>query len=133
VVARWRAESPSFDQALRGAMRTSRFQQGARRLWSEELQAEIVGRIIEGGSLRSIAADRAMPSARTLYNWVAKKPDFAAAVARACKHREDWYRDNMFEIAKAATEATLASDLKRLSQFRRQAARLRHRPGRKGK
>ncbi len=102
VVARWRRAHPDWDGALRMAMRTGRLvRERARSLAraTPELVEEIGDRIIEGASLRSLAAEGpAMPCARTLYKWVAISPAFAREVA-VCSHwREDMLRDRMIDI-----------------------------------
>ena len=76
VVARWRDEQPAFAAELKMAMIVSRYVRGARRLWSEALEAEISRRIVAGCSLRQVAAQPDMPCGTTLRNWSHRKVGF---------------------------------------------------------
>jgi transposase-like protein len=114
VVERWRRETPEWDGALRLAMKAGRLARGravepvvgpdgrtargARARCTPELVEEICDRIVEGGSLRSVAQDPDMPCARTLYAWVAKRPEFERQVLEACRWRDEWLNDQMLEI-----------------------------------
>ncbi|MEO8112943.1 MAG: hypothetical protein ABI655_01085 [Phenylobacterium sp.] len=82
VAARWRREHPEWDFALRIAMGVGRRARGPRGC-TPGLVAEICDRVAAGASLRRLAACADMPCARTLYAWMARRPEFAAAVQRA--------------------------------------------------
>jgi hypothetical protein len=129
VFARWRRESREFDALMKVVIGGWRKKGRGPRLLTEDLQEEIVSRIVEGGSLRSISLDPAMPCQGTLSNWVRDRPAFAHAVAQACEEREHWYYDHVLEIAQAATPATVKAAEAAISPFKRQLARLRKRPG----
>lgn len=130
VLARWRAENAEFGSQMRfvlGAWRRKRPRR--RHLCTPEMTEAIVEGIIEGASLRSLAARPDMPSARAMYGWIRTRPDFAAAVARACEHREHWYLDQIHMIEIAVPGGT--RETRRLTApFRKQLTRLRKRPGR---
>lgn len=47
-------------------------------IYTEELEEEIVERIAGGESILTLTKDDRMPSTRTIYNWLATKPQFIA-------------------------------------------------------
>jgi hypothetical protein len=128
VTERWRRENPEWDKMMRFAMRIGR-RAPARRNLTPGLIEEIAGRIVEGGSLRSIGAERDMPCPRTLYAWVARHPHFAAEVARACAIREDWFNDQMLDICERNGPLGLARTKRQAAGLQRQLNRLAKRPG----
>ena len=71
-----------------------------------------------------------MPRRATLYGWIARSPDFAREVMRACDDREDWWTDQI-SMAMEAPFGTLRAMRKALAPLNRQWARHQHRPGRK--
>jgi len=125
VLARWRREQPQFDRDLRVCMTVAQLRRAGTRLYSAELVEEICGRIAEGATFRSLAADPAMPCLRTLCNWRRTKPAFAEAVASACRWRDDWWADQALDIASRATAATVDQARRRIGALRCKAARLR--------
>jgi transposase-like protein len=131
VFARWRREDPEFDGMIGfvlGAWKTKR--PGLRGPYSPELEEDILDGIVEGGSLRSLAQRADMPCARTLYNWVRRKPEFAAKVAQACEWREDWYFDQLLEITGARGAPVSQKEMRRrTAPLMNQLVRLRKRPG----
>jgi len=130
VVYRWRAAEPEWAAALTSAIRIGRRMRArARSRCTPELTEEVVARIVEGGSLRSLARDPDMPCAGTLYAWAARRPEFARAVARACEHREDWYVDQMLLAVEAAGPESARARRARVAPWSRQLARLKKRPG----
>lgn len=132
IVRRWRREQPEFDKVLRRYIDVWRRRRGQRpSLCTSELTQRIVDHLVEGHSLHSIGKMPGMPAGGTLYEWVAKRPDFAAAVAQACVDREDWYNDRIFEIELTATPRTATETARRAGPLKRQLTRLRHRPGAK--
>jgi len=133
VAERWRREQPEWNRALRFAMKVGRAARGAQvsdeGRCTPQLMEEITGRIVEGGSLRSIAADPAMPCARTLYAWTRRRPDFEARVLQACDWREEWFADRMLDISDRNGPLGLAATKRETLALRRQLWRLRKRPG----
>lgn len=130
VLTRWRREQPQFDGQMRfvlGGWRVKRGREGGR--CTPEMTEAIVDGLVQGESLRSLAARPDMPSARAMYAWVRTKPEFAAAVAQACVDREDWYQDQIFEIEMTATPGTTRDVRRRTAPLRKQLTRLRKRPG----
>jgi hypothetical protein len=132
VLGRWRSEHAEFDGALRAAMRVGRRAREAalsQARCSPEL-AEAVGmRIVEGGSLRSIGREAAMPCARTLYGWVARWPAFAREVARACDVREMLLSEQVLEVAERHGPFGLAAARSEANPITQQINRLTKRPG----
>uniref|UniRef100_UPI0025D99514 terminase small subunit-like protein n=1 Tax=uncultured Phenylobacterium sp. TaxID=349273 RepID=UPI0025D99514 len=131
VLARWRREAPRFDAMLRfvfDGWRTKPRRPG-RGKWSPELEAAVLAGIVEGGSLRSLAARPDMPCARTLYAWCRTRPGFAAAVAQACVDREDWYRDQLLEIAMGVERGGVGAARRAMAPLNAQLVRLKKRPG----
>lgn len=128
VLERWRKARPEFDKALKFAMKVGRRERGSR-LYSPGLAEEIVGRIVEGGSLRSIAQDPSMPCQRTLYNWVRKRSDFFRIVDDACEERNHWYMDQIEAIAARAVPGAVGETRKAMAPLNAQLARLQKRPG----
>ena len=85
IVARWRAQEPAFAAELKMAMVVSRYVRGARRLWSDALEVEIVARMIDGASMRQVAAQPDTPCMTTLRNWSHRKAGFQDALAWAAE------------------------------------------------
>jgi len=132
VVYRWRREQPEWDRAMKIAFRFGRLAEArarSRARLTAELRDEIGQRIVMGGSLRSVAAQAGMPSARTLYAWVARWPEFAREVARACKIREVFLNDRMIEIAVRNGPFGLAATKREAAPLQRRANQLGKRPG----
>jgi hypothetical protein len=130
VFARWRRENREFDAQMRFVLGGWRKKRGrARTLCTPEMVEAITDAIVTGASLRSLAARPDMPSARAMYGWVRTKPEFAAAVARACEIREDWFHDQIFAMELTATPGTVREVRRRTAPLRKQVTRLRKRPG----
>jgi hypothetical protein len=129
IVRRWRREQPEFDAVLRMMLPAWRRKRGEARGCTPELTERVVDHIIEGGSFNSLGREPGMPSRQTLRRWVRVRPEFAQAVAWACHHREDWYRDQIQMIAESATPGTMKETRRRMGPLLRQLVRLRHRPG----
>jgi len=71
-----------------------------RTLYTEELAEEICRKLASGRSLNSIAGDRGMPAACTVFNWARKDVDgFAAAYARARAIGYEALADEILDIA----------------------------------
>lgn len=124
VVARWRAEEADFAEGLRQAMAVSRARRGARRLWSDDLEAEICDRLLHGASLRQVAADPAMPCGTTLRNWMAKKPGFRHGVMVACDVRDELAGERMWRMAEAATPETAEAVARDLAAIKARYGRM---------
>jgi hypothetical protein len=129
VLARWRREQPEFDAMLAFVIGAWRRKAGVRGGYTPALAEAVVDGILAGGSLRSLGRRGDLPCQRTLYNWVRTRPDFAAAVARACEVREHWYDDQMFEIAMQAPVIGVREARRRMAPLSKQLTRLRKRPG----
>ena len=129
VLARWRREQPEFDAMLTSVIGAWRRKRGVRGHYSPELAEAVVVGIIEGGSLRSLGRDPDLPCARTLYNWVRTRPDFAGEVARACEDREEVYREQMYLIAMQAHVTGARAAKRAMAPLSKQVTRLRKRPG----
>lgn len=67
--------------------------------YSQELAAEMLIRITEGESLRSIVKDANMPGQATVYEWLLAKPDFAEQYAYARDQQADTLADEIIAIA----------------------------------
>ena len=124
VVARWRADEADFAEGLRQAMAVSRARRGARRLWSDDLEAEICERLLHGASLRQVAADPAMPCGTTMRNWMAKKPGFRHGVMVACDVRDELAGERMWRMAEAATPETAEAVARDLAAIRARYGRM---------
>lgn len=99
---RWRREQPELDLIMKKAVQLAPRARGlvrAARDCTPELTERIEHRILDGASLCSLAKQPDMPSATTLYKWVRTRPDFAAAIASACRFRDDLYADQVGELA----------------------------------
>lgn len=133
TLARWRRQAPEFDALLSRLLATWTARRKMRRAGARcaALTPAIVDHIREGGSLLSVSREPGMPTANTLYRWMAEHPDFAEAVTVACEDREDWYLDRMVDIVEARGGATPAAR-RAASGLSRQLARLRNRPGKWG-
>ena len=129
VIERWRRERPDFDFDLRANMAAGRRARLPGRM------AAVLGplrdRIVEGGSLHSLGGRHGLPSRGTLYNWVGRSPDFARDIAQACDHREDWYRDQLVEIAEGAEALGVAEARRRMAPLEQRLGRLTQRPGKR--
>lgn len=69
--------------------------------FSLKIADTICFRIAGGESLRTICLDRAMPSRRTVLNWLSdgSREDFCAKYARAREAQADFYAEEIIEIA----------------------------------
>lgn len=91
--------------------------------FTQEKADALCARIAAGESVLAVTADPAMPSAKVMYRWARRRPDFAAQLAEARAAREFALRLEIEAVVLSATPATLAA-------CRRQAARLEGRIGR---
>ena len=106
---RWRREQPELDLIMRKAVQLGPRARGparAARRCTPELIRRIEHRIIKGASLHSLSREPDMPSDNSLYRWVRERPDFAAAVASACRYRDEQYQDQLVHLTRTAGSAT---------------------------
>ena len=78
--------------------------------YSEKLAAEIVRRLANGESWRSMANTGDMPSHSTIHVWAARHAEFGAAVRWARAAAADLKADKALDVAEQATSATVSSD-----------------------
>jgi hypothetical protein len=68
--------------------------------YTPELAAEIIARMCEGESLRSICRDATMPVISTVMLWVATdREGFSEQYAKGCEARAHYWADEMLDIA----------------------------------
>lgn len=72
---------------------------GAPSLYTPELAAEILERISNGESLRSITRDPSMPVMSVVYVWMLRHPDFAEQYARAREEQAETLADEIVALA----------------------------------
>lgn len=72
---------------------------------------QIIDRVANGESLRSIKRDGVIPSQSVIYEWLAENKAFAEQYARAREDQADTYAD---EIAAIADDPEIPSDQKRI-------------------
>jgi hypothetical protein len=94
--------------------------------YTEELAERICSRLIEGESMRQIAADPGMPSRSTILMWMATNSDFQARCARARPSQAEGVHDDMVNIENGALEGRIPTDVARvvLSSKQWRAAKL---------
>lgn len=89
---------------------------GRKTIRTAKLVEEILRRIADGESLRSVCRSEGMPSRETVREWLDKDPDLAGQYARAVSERADVLVEDMLEIADAArggdAEAVQAAKLR---------------------
>ena len=131
LLNRWRRERPEYDRLLRGAVVMGRrLRRGkAPRRRTPELTEAILDGIVLGESLASLARRPDMPSAPTLYAWVAADEAFARQVDQACDLRELWLEDQVNRLADAPAPPTLKEWRARVSPALRRRGQLTTRPG----
>lgn len=120
---RWRRERPELDLMMQQAIRLAPRARGparTARYCTPQLTERIEHRILDGASLSSLSKRPDMPCAVTLYKWVRTRPDFAAAIASACRFRDDRYVDQVGDLAESfgrAAEPEIHAITKRLGQL----------------
>lgn len=127
VVTRWRREQAGFADALRVAQRVGARKDRALGRRTPELTEAIVLALCQGESLASLGLRADMPCRTTLYAWVRTQPDFAAEVAWACEHRQDWYVDQV--RATAQETGDVAHRGPAVMALKHRLSRLQYRPG----
>jgi len=71
---------------------------GRQSTYSEKVADEIIRRISEGETLRSICRDEKMPAWRTVYAWRAENEEFSARFARARDIGHDAIAEESMEL-----------------------------------
>ena len=73
--------------------------------FNEEVASELIDRVEAGEALTTMCKNtHHFPSVRTLYNWKANYPDFAARLEKAQDHGYDAIADQCIEIADTPLE-----------------------------
>ncbi|TAJ72881.1 MAG: hypothetical protein EPO51_07025 [Phenylobacterium sp.] len=129
TVRKWRRERPDFDFDLRAnlAMGRSARLQAKRRARMEP----VCWAIVQGASLNDLAGRDGFPHRTTLYGWVARDPEIAREVARACEERVHWYADQMLEIAERTGPVDPVEAGRRIKRVEARLGRLWQRPGKR--
>ena len=107
ALRRWRREVEGFDGAVRLALAHGRRARGAARAraaCSPRVVADVVRAILDGASLHSLGRRSDMPGRTTLYAWVGAHQDFATAVARASRLRDERLLDEAQTLAECALD-----------------------------
>ena len=78
--------------------------------YTVKIASEIVRRLANGESWRSMANTDDMPSHSTLHVWAARHAEFGAAVRWARAAAADLKADKALDVAEQATSATVSSD-----------------------
>lgn len=71
--------------------------------YSEKIADEICSRMIHGETLRAICRDEHMPVRYTVFRWLDKYPEFRDHYARAREALQDYWADEIVEIADDAS------------------------------
>lgn len=67
--------------------------------YSDDIADEICARIADGQSLNSICKLDEMPSLKTVYNWIGKRPEFLQKYTLARETQADTLADQIVDIA----------------------------------
>jgi len=68
-------------------------------LYTPEVTEVILGRLAAGESLRTICESDDLPDQRTVFNWLAKYPDFATQYTRAKELAAEAIAEEIFDIS----------------------------------
>jgi hypothetical protein len=129
AVRRWRRERPEFDYELGVNLKMGRLaRQRARRRARME---PVCLAIVQGASLNELAGRHGFPHRSTLYGWVARDPEIAREVGRACDERVHWYADQMLEIARRMEPLDVVEAGRRIKRVEARLGRLWQRPGKR--
>lgn len=129
TIRRWRCERPEFDYELRVNLKMGRLaRMRARRRARME---PVCWAIVQGASLNELAGRDGFPHRATLYDWVARDPEIAREVARACDERVHWYADQMLEIAERMGPLDPVEAGRRIKRVEARLGRLWQRPGKR--
>ncbi|HEY0648699.1 hypothetical protein [Phenylobacterium sp.] len=131
LIERWRRESPEFAHDLALHIQTGRRKRPSRHAARrrEAVVEALMMAILRGGTFNSLQGRNGFPTRRTLGRWVRKDPEFAKAVARACRDREDALLAAQLDILDRAGSLPMRSLRRLLAPLRRRVASLRTRPG----
>jgi hypothetical protein len=129
AIRRWRRERPDFDFDLRANLKMGRSMRlrAKRRARMEP----VCWAIVQGASLHDLAGRDGFPHRTTLYGWVARDPEIAREVARACDERVHWYADQMLEIAQRMGPVDPVEAGRRIKRVEARLGRLWQRPGKR--
>lgn len=84
VISRWRREVAEFDLEVRWMVRVGRRRRAmARTAALGEVGLAVGERLLDGGSLNSLAGTGGLPCAKTLYAWMKRSPEFARHIELA--------------------------------------------------
>lgn len=78
--------------------------------YTKKVADQICARIADGEPLRQICRDPDMPAWRTVYDWKAADPDFAARIAHAREAGHDAIAQECLDIADETTHDTLSTE-----------------------
>jgi len=76
--------------------------------YSDQLALAICERHADGETIKDICAAEGMPGRRTVYDWLKRHPDFAAAFQQA---RQDFLANVMHDILRIADETQEVHDM----------------------
>ncbi len=126
TVQAWRRQRPAFRDRLAEAFRRGRHNPngGRRNVWHPQVAALILQRVAAGMTLTQACDLPSLPSPTTVYGWLAQDADFFAAYRRARLCQAHRRFDQVWEIAEAATPATVTVARLQIGAAQWQAARL---------
>lgn len=75
--------------------------------FQEDVIAELLEKLAEGESLRTICADKRMPCRETIWRWAERDDDLATAITRARRIGYHARAEKAVEAAKTASDAAL--------------------------
>lgn len=84
--------------------------------YTPEAHAAVCLAIEEGASLSEVARTAGLPSAKAIYTWLRRRPDFAADFTEACRRRDFGYRFQVDLIVDKAIDQGIAADLPALDR-----------------
>jgi len=100
LVARFRREE-------RDALQPARRKGGRRSTYTLARGRAVCDAICKGASLSEIVRRPGLPSFKAIYRWLRYEPKFRAEFIKACSLRTTTLQDEMWEIARKATPATV--------------------------
>lgn len=125
-VKQWRKVHAGFGRRYGAALIAGRHlpRGEKRRVWHPAVAALICERVASGMSLGQACDLPGLPCQVTVYSWVKTKPEFAQAYAQARMIQAHVRFDQVWEMAQAATTATVSLAKLRIDAARWQAARM---------
>ncbi len=107
------------------AIQKYRAKTGRPSMFTDDIAAEIIERLMNGETLRGICSDPRMPSNPTVYDWMEHSVDFASAIARARRRQATVLVEEGREILDKADDSTMPQVQKadKRAQFRFQMAK----------